>query len=93
MRRAAEAYEQQRVLRAEGEADRFSAVLKEYKEAPGVTRDRLYLETMETVLPRADKFIFSTGSGSNVLPLLPLAATEGDGTAGTPFTTQRRIGQ
>ena len=67
---AAEAYREQRVLRAMGEAARFSAVLREYQLAPDVTRERLYLETMERVLPKAEKFILSGDSG--VVPFLPL---------------------
>jgi len=69
--RAAEAYAERRVLMAQGEAARFVSVLNEYKQAPEVTRDRIYLETMEEILPDASKFILSTGAGE-VLPLLPL---------------------
>lgn len=69
--RSAEAYAERRVLMAQGEAARFLSVLGEYKLAPEVTRDRLFLETMEDVLAEADKFILSTTAGE-VLPLLPL---------------------
>jgi membrane protease subunit HflK len=48
-------------------------VLKEYEAAPGVTRERLYLETMERVLGGADKIILDNkGGGSGVVPYLPL---------------------
>jgi len=69
--REAEAYAESRVLRAQGEAARFLAVLGEYQLAPEVTRDRIYLETMEAILPKAEKVILS--SGTDILPLLPLS--------------------
>jgi len=70
--REAEAYAERRVLMAQGEAARFVAVLNEYKLAPEVTRDRLYLETMEEILPAAETIILSSQIGGDVLPLLPL---------------------
>ena len=71
--RAAEAYKEERILRARGDAARFSSVLAEYKKAPGVTRERLHLETMERVLPEVEKVILQTGGkGGGVVPLLPL---------------------
>lgn len=68
---AAEAYREQVVREAEGEAARFASVLVEYKRAPGVTRQRLYIETMERVIGGAQKTIVDT-RGSGVLPYLPL---------------------
>ncbi|WP_416915304.1 MAG: FtsH protease activity modulator HflK [Roseicyclus sp.] len=70
----AEAYRAQVVNEAEGEASRFLAVLNEYREAPEVTRRRLYLETMERVLGDVDLVILDQeGGGSNgVVPYLPL---------------------
>ena len=56
--RSAEAYAERRVLMAQGEAARFTSVLSEYKLAPEVTRDRLFLETMEEILPDAEKLSF-----------------------------------
>ncbi len=70
--RAAEAYKAERMKRAEGDAARFLAVLKEYKEAKDVTRKRLYLETMEKILPGIRKFIVDPEAGGNVLQFLPL---------------------
>ncbi len=71
--RQAESYSEQRVLHARGEADRFESVLKEYKLAPQVTETRLYLETMEKVMPRVKKFIAKTGNnGTNLMPLLDM---------------------
>ncbi len=69
----AEAYRAQVVNEAEGEASRFLAVLDEYRNAPEVTRKRLYLETMENVLGRVDKVIIDeNNSGQGVVPYLPL---------------------
>ncbi len=70
----AEGYRARVVNEAQGEASRFSAVLDEYRKAPDVTRKRLYLETMETVLGRVDKIILddAAGGGNGVVPYLPL---------------------
>jgi len=68
----AEAYRKQTVEEAIGQASRFGAVLAEYQKAPQVTRERLYLETMERVLGGADKIILDTKAGSGVVPYLPL---------------------
>jgi membrane protease subunit HflK len=66
----AAAYKNQIVEEAKGEAERFLLVLEEYKKAPEVTRQRLYLETMEEVMGRSDKIFLEGGSG--VVPYLPL---------------------
>ena len=70
----AEAYRAQVVNAAEGEASRFSAVLDQYLRQPDITRQRLYLETMEQVLGRVDKIILDEngGGGQGVVPYLPL---------------------
>ena len=71
----AEAYRAQVVNEAEGEASRFLAVLDEYRGAPGVTRRRLYLETMERVLGDVDLVILDAqggAGGQGVVPYLPL---------------------
>jgi len=69
----AEGYKAQRVIRAQGDAGRFLSVLEEYNKAKTVTRDRLYLESMERIMPNMEKFILDqNGKGSGVLPLLPL---------------------
>lgn len=73
MLQAAEAYREQRLIRARGDADRFVRVLSEYRKAEAVTRDRLYLETIERVLPKTRTFVLdSRAEGSGVVPLLPL---------------------
>jgi len=68
----AEAYEKEVVDRAKGEADRFNSILNAYRIAPEVTRKRLYLETMEKVLAKADKVIIDSKVAGSVLPYLPL---------------------
>jgi len=70
--RAAEAYRAERIKRSEGDADRFLSVLKEYEKAKGVTRKRLYLETMEQILPGIRKFVIDPEAGGNLLQFLPL---------------------
>lgn len=70
--RAAEAYKEERILRARGDAARFNSVLAEYIKAPGVTRERLHLETLERVLPEVEKIILQSEGKGGVVPLLPL---------------------
>ncbi|MEM8793467.1 MAG: FtsH protease activity modulator HflK [Pseudomonadota bacterium] len=76
LQQEAEAYRAQVVNEAIGEAARFVAVYNEYRNAPEVTRRRLYLETMERVLGEIDKFVIDDQSGgadgSGVIPYLPL---------------------
>ncbi|WP_062059787.1 FtsH protease activity modulator HflK [Cellvibrio sp. OA-2007] len=67
----AEAYRAEVVARAEGESDRFESLLAEYKRAPEVTRQRLYLETMETVMANSSKVMVDVAGGNNML-YLPL---------------------
>jgi modulator of FtsH protease HflK len=68
----AEGYKQQAVAEAKGQSARFLKVYDEYKKAPDVTRERIYLETMERVLGNSDKLVYDGGSGQNVVPYLPL---------------------
>jgi len=70
--REAEAYREQKINRAEGDAKRFNSQYTEYKKAPDVTRKRIYLETMEEILPTIDKFIMGDQK-QGVLPILPLS--------------------
>jgi modulator of FtsH protease HflK len=70
---SAEAYREQTVAEAKGQTSRFNQIYDEYKKAPEVTRQRLYLETMERVFGGADKIILdSGGQGGGVVPYLPL---------------------
>jgi len=69
----AEAYREQTVAEAKGSASRFLQVYEEYKKAPDVTRQRMYLETMERLFGGTDKIILDSGSGGGgVVPYLPL---------------------
>lgn len=70
---SAEAYREQTVAEAYGQISRFNAVYEQYKLAPGVTRERLFLETMERVLGGADKVILDQKGGQGVVPYLPLS--------------------
>ena len=70
---AAEAYKSQTVAEATGQTSRFLNIYEQYKKAPAVTRERMYLETMERVLGGTDKIILdSRVGGSGVVPYLPL---------------------
>jgi membrane protease subunit HflK len=68
----AEGYKQQVVNDATGQTSRFLQVYDQYKNAPEVTRRRMFLETMEKVLGGTDKIILDSKGGSGVVPYLPL---------------------
>jgi membrane protease subunit HflK len=79
IKQAGEAYREQTVAEATGQASRFSQVLEQYKNAPDITRQRIYLETMESVFGGTDKIILDSsqqgggaGGGGSVVPVLPL---------------------
>jgi membrane protease subunit HflK len=72
MVRAAEAYKAQREIRAQGDAAKFLSVLTEYTKARDVTEQRLYIETLQRVLPNAQKIVISPQLQGSVLPFLPL---------------------
>ena len=67
----ANAYKQEVVARAEGDAQRFTKVYAEYRKAPGVTRDRIYLESVESVLSQSSKVMIDVEGGNNMM-YLPL---------------------
>ena len=73
----AQAYREQTVAEANGQASRFSQVLAQYKLAPSITRERIYLETMERVFGGMNKVIVDQpSSAQGVVPYLPLGALE-----------------
>jgi membrane protease subunit HflK len=72
----ASAYREKRILEAQGETDRFNALLTEYRKAPEVTRERLYLETLQKILPGMEKVIIEEGQADKVLPYFPLPRRE-----------------
>jgi membrane protease subunit HflK len=69
-----EGYAAERVNRSQGEAARFEAIFQEYRKAPRVTRNRMYLETLEEILPRMGKKVILDEEQQGVLPLLNLGA-------------------
>ena len=77
MIREAEGFREARIKRAEGDVAKFNAMLVEYKKGKDVTRKRMYLETMEEILPNIEKYIVPDGDGSNLLNLLNLNAQGG----------------
>ena len=78
----ASGYKAATVAQAEGEAARFLSVYEQYKKAQGVTRERIFLETMEQILGQTNKVILEQGgNGQGVVPYLPLPeikARQGD---------------
>jgi membrane protease subunit HflK len=81
----ASAYKEQAIAQAQGEASRFEQLLAAYEKAPKVTRERLYLETLETVLARSSKVLVDV-KGTNNLLYLPLDRLfkSGEGSEGAP---------
>jgi membrane protease subunit HflK len=89
----AEGYRARIVAQAEGDANRFSSVLTEYQKAPQVTRDRMYVDSMQQIYSNVTKVLVDSKSGSNLL-YLPLdkimqmsgqPATTGTGTSSIPL--------
>ncbi|MCB9983898.1 MAG: FtsH protease activity modulator HflK [Rhodospirillales bacterium] len=72
MKQEAEGYKQSTVARATGDADRFNAVYEAYLSGKDVTKERIYLETMESVLGNAQKIILDGKAGQGAVPYLPL---------------------
>ena len=71
LREEADGYSQRVVAQADGDAQRFRSVLTEYQKAPTVTRDRMYIDTMQQVYSSVSKVLVDSRSGSNLL-YLPL---------------------
>lgn len=63
----ANAYQAQVIAQAEGDASRFSQVLTEYRQAPGILRERMYIETIESVMQNVSKVIVDVEGGNNML--------------------------
>ena len=79
MIRDAEGFKEARIKRAEGDAAKFTTILQEYQKAKSITEKRLYLETMEKVLPGIEKVIIPDKDSGNMLNLLNLNAGTGTG--------------
>lgn len=75
--REAEGYRLKRVNEAEGDVARFNSILAEYLKAPEVSRRRIYLETMQEVLPKLRSKIILDKEGRQILPLLQLDSEKG----------------
>ncbi len=82
----ANAYKEQVIAEAEGEASRFVSVLSEYRKAPKVTRERLYIDALENVLLKSSKVVVDTKGGNNLLylPLDKLMQRQPGSTVGAP---------
>ena len=76
--READGYRLKRINEAEGDAARFSALLEEYKKAPEVTRRRIYIETLQEVLPGIESKIIVDQTTNSILPLLNLDSQKGE---------------
>jgi modulator of FtsH protease HflK len=96
LREEAEGYKARIVAQAEGDSQRFNSVLTEYQKAPAVTRDRLYIETMQQVYGNVTKVMVDSRSNSNLL-YLPLdklmqqsggAAAAGAAAGPSPMSTE-----
>ncbi len=75
---AATAFRDERIALAEGDTARFLKIFREYQMAPAVTRQRLYLETIERVLAGTEKIIIDPAVGGNLMPFLPLGDLGGE---------------
>jgi len=88
IREAARGYKESTIAEAEGEAQRFLSIYEEYRQAPEVTRKRMYLETLEEVLRDSNKIILEQGEGGQgVVPYLPLNELQNKN-AGSPGARQ-----
>jgi membrane protease subunit HflK len=81
-------YKERVIASAEGDASRFSQILEEYSKAPGVTRERLYLDMMQQVLSSTSKIMVDQQSGSNLLYLPLDKLIGGSGSSPMPQATQ-----
>ncbi len=88
----AEAYRASVVARAEGEASRFEQIFEEYRKAPQITRDRLYLESLEEVLNNSTKLIIDQQNGNNII-YLPLDQIIQRRNSGSSSDSNGRMGQ
>lgn len=87
----ANAYRQSVIAKAEGEASRFDQILNEYKRAPAVTKERIYIDTMEKVLSDSSKVLVDVRQGNNVM-FLPLDRIM-EGSAGSTLRSLREQSQ
>ena len=74
----AKAYAKEKVLVALGETERFNLIYEEYRKSKEITRDRILLETMSSILPKVNKVVADKAVGGNVLPFLPIGKALND---------------
>ena len=86
----ASAYKGQLVARAQGEAQRFEKLLKEYQRAPEVTRERLYIDTIEQVLSDSSKVMLDVDEGNNMM-YLPLDRLQQSSNTSTTAPTEQQV--
>jgi membrane protease subunit HflK len=86
LKEESEAYKAQVVAQAQGDAQRFRSVLTEYQKAPQVTRDRMYIDTMQQVYSNVTKVMVESRQGSNLLylPLDKIMQMTGQGAVAAP---------
>jgi membrane protease subunit HflK len=92
LREEAEGYRARVIAQAEGDAQRFASVLTEYQKAPAVTRDRLYLDTMQQVYANVSKVLVDTRSNSNLLYLPLDKLMQQAGASSVPVVSQQPQG-
>lgn len=76
VKQEAEAYKQSAIARSNGDSDRFKSIYEAYLQGKDVTKERIYIETMEDILKNASKIIMDEGAGNGVVPYLPLKEME-----------------
>jgi membrane protease subunit HflK len=86
LKEESQAYRERIVAQAEGDAQRFKAILPEYQNAPQVTRDRMYLDAMQQIYSNVTKVVIDSKQGSNLmyLPLDKLIQMTGTPSTATP---------
>ena len=87
LKEESDAYKARIVAQAEGDAQRFKSVLAEYQKAPQVTRDRMYIDTMQQVYGNVTKVMIESRQGSNLLylPLDKIMQMTGPGAVAAPI--------
>jgi membrane protease subunit HflK len=87
LQQEAEGYKQRVIERSEGDASRFRQIVAEYNKAPGVTRDRLYLDAMQEIMSNTSKVLVDQKGGNNLLylPLDKLMQISAPGAAASPM--------
>src|SRR5215217_5843385 len=88
----AEGYKEQAVAEAKGQSARFLKVYEEYRKAPDVTRQRIYLETMERILGGSEKLVYDGGGSQSIVPYLPLSELTPRRPPAAPTTGQPQQG-